>query len=267
MIKRWLAVLLSLLWLTGWTASVRALEPFTVNQYVTDRAGLLAPAEAAQLAQVLYEYAQSTGNQLLVITIPSLEGREPVEFTEALFELNQPGQQGKDNGLIFFVAKQERKIRIEVGYGLEEAVPDGKAGTIIRQTIAPRFKTGDFSGGIFSGVHALIQAITPGYQINNLPEAGSDRSRSGQRGFSPLALIVAFLIIIFSNLFHRNNRQIYRRYQRGYSEPGPFWGGSFPYRGWPGGSSSGDSGGFRGGSGRFRGGGGSFGGGGASGDW
>ena len=267
MIKRWLPWIIALLFLVGLAGTVLALEPFTVNQYVTDRAGMMSETEASQLSQALAQYAGATGNQLLVITVPSLEERELVEFTEALFERNQPGEKGKDNGLILFVAQKERQIRIEVGYGLEEAVPDGKAGTIIREVIAPRFKAGDFSGGIIAGVNALIRAISPDYQGSNLPAPAPG---SSEEGFSVAALFVVILLIILTNIFKDNSRQAYRRHRRGYSEPN-LWGGDYYGGGWSGGnwsggsrSSSGRSGGNSGG---FRGGGGSFGGGGASGGW
>ncbi|HYH04723.1 MAG TPA: TPM domain-containing protein [Bacillota bacterium] len=259
MIKRWLPWIIALLFVVSLAGTVLALEPFAVNQYVTDRAGILGETEAGQLSQALAQYAGATGNQLLVITVPSLEERELVEYTEALFKLNQPGQKGKDNGIILFVAQQERKIRIEVGYGLEEAVPDGKAGTIIREEIAPRFKAGDFSGGVVAGMNALIQAISPDYQGNNLPESAPVRTRKSNRGFSPAALFIFILMVIFSGVFRQNNQQVYRRYRRGYSEPN-LWGGGYSGGGWSSGGSGGNDSGFSGG-------GGSFGGGGASGDW
>lgn len=265
MIKRWLPWIIALLFLVGLAGTVSALEPFTVNQYVTDRAGMMGEAEAGQLSRALARYAGATGNQLLVITVPGLEGRELVEYTEALFERNQPGEKGKDNGLILFVAQKERQIRIEVGYGLEEAVPDGKAGKIVREVIAPRFKAGDFSGGIIAGVNALIRAISPDYQDNTLPAPAPDGSEDG---LSAAALFIVILLIVLANIFKENVRQANRRYRRGYSEPN-LWGGDYYGGGgfggsWFGGGSGGNSDDNSGG---FGGGGGSFGGGGASGGW
>jgi uncharacterized protein len=258
MTKRWLSGIVALLLLVGLAGAAFALEPFKVDRYVTDRAGLLAETENQQLAELLDQYARDTGNQLLVVTVPSLENRETAEFTEALFKLNQPGQKGKDNGVILLVAKAEHKIRIEVGYGLEGVLPDGKAGTIIREVISPYFKAGDYYNGIVAGVSAMITAITPDYQLGNVPEAQpAPRRRSG--GLSPLAVLVFVLIAIFSSIFNRFDRfNTRRRYRGGYSEPG-LWGG---------GSSFGnDSSSGYGGSGGFDGGGGGFGGGGAGGDW
>jgi len=244
-----LAVLIALFAVSG---AVWALEPFKIEEYVTDRAGMMTEDKRGELAAQLAAYATQTGNQLLVVTLPNLEGEELVDFSERLFALNQPGEKGKDNGLIFLVALKERKIRIEVGYGLEEAVPDGKAGTIIREVIAPYFKNGAYEQGIIAGVAAVVGAISPDYQ-------GFSQSASVPRGekSSPLKWIFVafFILIIFAG---RNSGLQRRRYRSGYSEPF-FWGGG-P---WSGGGSGG--GGFGGGG--FSGGGGGFGGGGASGGW
>jgi uncharacterized protein len=257
MTKRWLAAIVALLLLAGMAGAALGLETFKIDRYVTDRAGLLSESENRQLAVMLDQYARDTGNQILVITVPTLENREVVEFTEELFALNRPGQEGKDNGALLLVAKAERKIRIEVGYGLEEALPDGKAGTIIREEISPRFKAGDFSGGITAGVGAMLTAISPDYQFSGLPETRP--ARRTKRGLSPFSALVLLLIVIFSSIFNRYDRlNTRRRYRSGYSEPW-FWGGG----GFGGGGGGSD--GFGGGG--FGGGGGGFGGGGASGDW
>lgn len=243
---------------------VLALEPFAVQNYVTDKAGILPDQTRQSLAAELKSYGDNTGNQLLVVTVPSLEGEDLTDFAEALFQKNQPGERGKDNGLILLVALAERKIRIEVGYGLEEFIPDSKAGTIIAQQIAPYFKQNDYTGGIVSGVYSLIHAITPDYNLQNLnqpqlPESDSD-------GSLPLALIVAILIAVFAGIGNigRGAQLHRRRFRRGFSEPW-FWGGGGGFGG--GGFGGGNSGGGFGGGGGFSGGGGSFGGGGASGGW
>jgi uncharacterized protein len=253
--KRWFIPIIALLLLALCSGAALALEPFAIREYVTDRAGMLSDTERQGLATELWKYDQATGNQILVVTVPSLEDRETVEFTEALFELNQPGQKGKDNGIILFVAQAERKIRIEVGYGLESVVPDGRAGTIIRDEISPRFKAGDFGGGISAGAISIIRAITPDYSFS---ESVPAPRRTKDRSF-PAAFIVAMVLFGVVSIFgNRGRSQTYRRYRRGYSEPW-YWGG--------GGSGGGWSGGGSGGGGGFSGGGGSFGGGGASGDW
>lgn len=257
--KRWFSLIIAL-FLVGWFSTAAfGMEAFKISQYVTDRAGILSQSEQARLSQELYRYAEATGNQLLVVVLRSLEGEELVDFTERLFELNRPGVKGKDNGLILLVSLAERKIRIEVGYGLEETVPDGKAGSIIRNEIAPRFQQGDYYGGITAGVYSLMKSISPDYKIESL-----QRTPVQRRGESslPSALVVALIIILFTFLsgFH-GNRTYHRRYRRGYNGT-DYWGG----RGFGGGFGSGFGGGSSDGGG-FKGGGGRYGGGGASGGW
>lgn len=255
-----LAISISLLFALTWTSL--ALAPFKVTQYVTDQADLVPDDQQAQLEAVLEKYDRDTGNQLLVVTVPSLEDEELVSFTEKLFELNKPGQAGKDNGLIFLVALEERQVRIETGYGLEEAVPDGRAGNLIRTEIVPRFKTGDYSGGIVAGILNLIHYISPDYSITLDNPAPVQNEPSEDGSFSEIIFISIFVIIVI--IFGSRSQQTYnRRYRRGYSEP-TYWGGSGFGRG-----SGGGFGGFGGGSdgGGFSGGGGSFGGGGSSGSW
>lgn len=252
-----------LLFVLGAARPALALAPFTIENYVTDRAGILSDEASRSLAARLKEYGDATGNQLLVVTLPGLEGEDLTDFTQALFQKNQPGERGKDNGLILLVAMAERKIRIEVGYGLEEAIPDSKAGTIIDQQIAPYFKQQDYAGGISAGVYSLIQAITPDYPLGNLNQ--SPPPGSGKDGSLPLALIVALMIVVFAGIGNlgRGAQLHRRRFRRGFSEPW-FWGGGggFGGGGFGGGGFGGNSGG-----GGFSGGGGSFGGGGASGGW
>lgn len=260
--KRWFIPIIALFFIGWFSLTAFGIEPFKITQYVTDQAGILSESERAQLSQELYSYAKNTSNQILVVTIPGLEVEDPrlvdeelVDYTEKLFELNKPGVSGKDNGLILLVAVKERKIRIEVGYGLEETVPDGKAGSIIRNEIAPRFQQGDYYGGITAGVYSIIKSITPDYEIEGY-QGTPARRREGSS--FPSALVVALIIVLFTFLSgYQGNRTYHRRYRRGYSETG-YWGG----RGFGGGFRGGSSGG-----GGFRGGGGRFGGGGASGGW
>lgn len=260
--KRWFIPIIALFFIGWFSLTAFGIEPFKITQYVTDQAGILSESERTQLSKELYSYAENTGNQILLVTIPGLEVEDPrlveeelVDYTEKLFELNKPGVSGKDNGLILLVAVKERKIRIEVGYGLEETVPDGKAGSIIRNEIAPRFQQGDYYGGITAGVYSIIKSITPDYEIESY-QGTPARWREGSS--FPSALVVALIIVLFTFLSgYQGNRTYHRRYRRGYSETG-YWGG----RGFGGGFRGGSSGG-----GSFRGGGGRFGGGGASGGW
>lgn len=251
--------IVTLICLLSVSTAVFGLQTFKVDQYVTDKAGVLDENQRNYLSQKLNEFAEQTGNQVLVVTIPSLEEDDLVDYSERLFELNKPGQKGKDNGLILLVSMAERKIRIEVGYGLEETVPDGRAGTIIRDVIAPYFKSGDYNGGITAGVAALLGSINPDYQ-NFLSDSGISEPAPAKsdKGNSPGRFLVFAIILILIMVFNGGNTN-HRRRRRGFSEPYLWGGGSgFGGSGFGGGGSSG---------GGFSSGGGSFGGGGSSGGW
>ena len=255
-----LTILIAIGFLFAINFTAFGMKPFSVKEYVTDNAGLLTETERGQLAGILKDYATKTSNQIMVVTIPSLEQEDLTDFTERLFALNKPGQKDKNNGIILFVALQEKKIRIEVGYGLEEQVPDGKAGTIIREQITPFFKANDYPSGIKSGVFALITAITPDYSLptDQIPQRPV---RHGQDRSLPGAFIIAIIIALISFLGGMRGSNSHRgRFRRGYSEPWYWGGGGY---GGGGGSFGNDSGS----DGSFSGGGGDFGGGGASGDW
>jgi uncharacterized protein len=125
---------------------------------VTDLTETLARAERDRLEAKLAAFERETTHQVAVLIIPSLEG-EPIEsLSHRIAASWKLGQAGKDNGVLLLVAKADRKLRIEVGYGLEGVLPDGKAGAIIREVIAPRFRRGDFAGGIEAGVEAIMSA-------------------------------------------------------------------------------------------------------------
>jgi uncharacterized protein len=253
-IKRKLLLVLALtgLMLFFCAGAALSLESIKITRYVTDQAGLLSQTEGERISGLLYDYARKTGNQLLVVTVPGLEGEAITDYAERLFELNRPGEKGKDNGIIMLVARDERKIRLEVGYGLEAIVPDGKAGTIIRDEMTPRFKEGDYYSGIVSGITAIITAISPDYTFSS-GETVPIRERKRNNSL-PSALVAALIIFLFTTFGSMRERQNHRsRRSRGFSEPW-YWGGG--------------GGGFGGGSGGgFSGGGGGFGGGGASGSW
>jgi uncharacterized protein len=259
MAKRWFVLIIALFLLLGISGSVFGIAPFKIETYVTDKAGLLSETERSELAVKLDEYAKTTSNQILVVTIPSLESEELVNFTEKLFELNKPGQRGKDNGLIFLVALKEHQVRLEVGYGLEDVLPDGKAGAIIRDQVTPSFKNSDYYGGLASGINAIITTITPDYTLS----ASGPVRQSNDHAF-PFAFLVAIVIFFISFLgnLSRGAQNQRNRHRRGFSEPW-YWGGG----GFGGGGSSGGGSFGSGGGGGFSGGGGSFGGGGSSGSW
>lgn len=231
---------------------------------VVDAAGLLQPAQVAELEQLAAGIEQASSRQLVVATIPDLQGYAIEDYGYRLGRAWGIGQKQANNGVILLVAPRERKVRIEVGYGLEPIVTDALSSAIINQAILPRFRAGDMPGGILAGARALAEQL-------RLPlEAAEKRAqqvatRQAKRGDTAADFgtavfwIVIVLFVVMPLLFGRARG---RRY-RGGAAPVVIWG---PGWGSGGGSSWGGGSGWGGGGG-FSGGGGSFGGGGASGDW
>ncbi|MCW8893028.1 MAG: TPM domain-containing protein, partial [Deltaproteobacteria bacterium] len=129
-----------------------ALDIPRATGYVNDKAGLISQTVELKLEQFLREFENSDSTQITLLTIPTLEGEALEDYSLKVFENWKIGQLGKDNGALLLIAKEERKVRIEVGYGLEGRLTDLLAGRIIDQEISPKFKQGDFDGGIISGV-------------------------------------------------------------------------------------------------------------------
>jgi uncharacterized protein len=237
-------LLLCLSW--GKTISIaHALDIPNLRGYVNDYADMISPSVKAELENELRAFEQTDSTQIVILTVPSLEGEVIEDFSIKAAEAWKIGQKGKDNGVILTVAKQERKLRIEVGRGLEGKLTDLMAGRIIDLVIKPKFKRGDLNEGFIAGVHALIDATRGEFKI--------DEKRRPPKGdiFSILFHVIPFLI--FAAIIALRSR-----IRRGVLWPGGGYGGI--------GSGFG-GGGFSGGGGFGGGGGGDFGGGGASGDW
>jgi uncharacterized protein len=211
-----------------------------LKHYATDLSGTLSAEQVSQLDQLLASFDKATSTQVSVLMIASLNGGDIEEYSLRVAEANKIGRKGKDNGALLLVVRNDRKARIEVGYGLEGSLPDALAGQIIRQEIGPHFRQGDYYGGLRAGVEAIMSATKNEYQAEPV-------SRTGRRT-SPGFFVVIVIMVIILRLVRRRSRGI-------------FWGGG-PWLG------GGGGGGWGGGSGGgFSGGGGSFGGGGASGSW
>ncbi len=135
--------------------------PFLTGR-VTDNAEILSADTRRTISESLKAHEQKTGNQIAVLTIPSLEGEGIEEYAVAVFNSWKLGQKGKDNGILVVVVPNDRRMRIEVGYGLEGTLPDGLAGSIIRNIMTPQFKTGNYNAGIQSGVKAIIEVLEGG---------------------------------------------------------------------------------------------------------
>lgn len=231
---------------------------------VNDYAGLLNSSQRQELEQNLRSFFDRTGGAIVVATFESLDGVPIEDYAVGLFEKWKIGQKGLDNGLLILVAKQERKIRFEVGYGLEPVLPDGRAGEIIRTQIAPRFREGNYAGGIFAAVAEVERILEKYFATGEIEKPTS----GGPPSWVPILLLffVGGIVLVF--VFSAIRKAGLPRYMRGsHWQKGrhgiPWWMGG----GASGGSSGGGSGGggFGGGFGGF--GGGSSGGGGATGGW
>ena len=155
--------------------------------YVNDHAGMISPSAKSKIEEELRAFEQSDSTQIVILTIPSLEGENIEEFGIKVAEAWKIGQQQKDNGVLLIVSKRERKIRVEVGRGLEGKLTDLMAGRIIDQVIKPRFKQGDFDGGLITGVSALIDATRGEFKVEQRPGKGR------QKGLPPFLTIFLFL--------------------------------------------------------------------------
>ncbi len=233
---------ITLLLLLGLALPAAALKVPSPQGYVTDRAGLISAATEQKLERALRSFEDSDSTQIAVLTIPSLEGEALEDYSLKVAEGWGIGQKEHDNGALLLVSKGDRKIRIEVGYGLEGQLTDLLTGRIIDNEISPRFKQGDFDGGIVAGVAAMVQAVRGEYQGTGRP--------AGKKRRSPFGLLF-FLFFLGPGLL----RLFLPRSRYGRSRGIWFGGGGGGF----------GSGGFGGGG--FSGGGGGFGGGGSSGSW
>lgn len=233
-----------LLALLLWGVSVSAEPEFPkLTGRVVDNAGYLSKAAQARISEQLAAHENATGNQVVVATVADLQGYPIEVFGYQLGRKWGIGEKDKDNGVILLVAKQERKVRIEVGYGLEGVLTDAISSNIIHSVILPAFKKGQFETGISEGVSAIIEALGGKYTLHKHAQKAG-----GKKNVFLFILMIIIFWPMISMFFPFGMRS--SRYSR---------------RGWGGGYYGGGSGGFGGGG--FGGGGGSFGGGGASGGW
>ena len=254
-------------------AAAQTFPPLTGR--VVDRANILSPATEAQLTQKLANLEAGSGLQLVVVTLPSLQGYTIEDYGYRLGRAWGIGQAEEDDGALFITAPAERKVRIEVGYGLGGRLTDLMSGVILRQNVLPHFREGRMEAGVVSGTDALIQHLAlPADQARARVAAAQAQQASGAgsgddggvAGIVIALLILWFVFAAFSSIGRRGRR--HRR--RGAGVAGDvaqvvLWSMLNSRGGGRGGGWGG--GGFGGGGGGFSGGGGSFGGGGASGSW
>lgn len=250
-------ITLSFLFLLLKDGSALEMPPRPLSR-VSDYASVLSPAAKARLETQLQQFEKDTSNQIVVAIFPSIEEESVDDFTNRLFEKWQLGQKDRNNGILLAVFMKEKRVRIEVGYGLEGVLTDATSSRIIRDELAPEFRAGRPDVGIEKAVNAMEKATRGEYK-------GKQEEPTPWAGWGSTIFFFVVLLIIFY-VISQSQKDIYSnaprsRRRRGGSD---WWGGSsgggFSGGGW-GGSSGGSSGGG------FSGGGGMSGGGGASGGW
>jgi uncharacterized protein len=232
--------------------------PDPPQRYFNDYAHVVSAGTATRLNQQLEQFERDTSSQILVVIYPKMQSDSSIEdYTVRVAQAWKVGQKSRDNGAVLFVFVGDRKMYLQVGYGLEGAVPDAVAKQIIEQVIKPYFQAGNYDAGLSAGVSAILQAARGEYKGTGrtAAEQGQARSHSG--------VILVFLLFLAVLIIAGRSRRamtgtLYGR--RGYQSRGGgiWWGGG----GWGGGVWGGGGGG-----GGFSGGGGRFGGGGAGGSW
>ena len=245
-------------------------KPAITEGLVIDLTNTLTASQKEQLNRKLIAYDDSTSNQVVVVIIPSLKGNPdsslvyPIEDValRILRDWGVGGQANKDNGIVLLVAKNDRQLRIETGYGLEGAIPDMTAASIIDHNIVPHFKNGDYFGGLAEGTDAIIKAAAGEYTA---PKNYANRKKKDTGiSFGRIIFIMIILFFVLGGMGGGRGRGGGMMSRRGYR--GGWIPPIFPGGGWSGGGGGGGwSGGGGGGFGGF--GGGSGGGGGASGSW
>ena len=231
---------------------------------VVDNANLLDPAQEQALTLKLEGLEAQSGRQLVVATLPDLQGYEIEEYGYQLGREWGIGDAERNDGALLIVAPNERKVRIEVGYGLEGIMTDALSSVIIQQEILPRFREDNYPGGIEAGVDAItMQLALPEDEARAYADQVGEQAQSEGDGGFPFAFMV-IVMLLFYGLPALLRAKGGKRYRDGGSGPIILWGPSSSSS-W--GSSSGGGSSWGGGGGGFSGGGGSFGGGGASGGW
>lgn len=249
--------------------------PKLAGNPVVDQADIIPATEEEALNTQLLELEKTTGHQLVVATVSDLEGNDVSDYGYKLGRAWGIGDEAKDDGVVFLIAPNERRMNIAVGLGLEPVLTDALSGRIIRDVVTPKFKAGDMPGGIQDGVNAIAQQIQlpPEEAAARAAAADSaerDRAKDGNFGglfFVGFIILIFFVLPMLSRLGRRGKK---RRKGRPWDAPIIIWGSGdddhWGGGGWGGGGGS-SWGGGGGGFGGFSGGGGSFGGGGASGGW
>lgn len=242
-----IGTIMALLWLGG---AALALDFPALTGRIVDDANIISRQTREQLEPRLADLEAKSGIQLVVATVPSLQGQEIEPYANQLFRFWKLGEKDRNNGVLLLVAPKERRVRIEVGYGLEGTLTDALAAVIIHNAITPRFKAGDFSDGIARGVDDIITVLTTDEsEWQKRPSLRLDHAQD-KRPVNWIGALI-FLLVVMLLIFSPRFRAIFFASLLSGGHRGSYRSG----------------GGFGGGGGGFRGGGGSSGGGGASGRW
>jgi uncharacterized protein len=252
-LRAWLGALVLTIGLALAVPAMAALTFPPLTGRVVDNAHVLSAETQAALTAKLAALEQKNGDQVVVVTLPSLQGQAIEDYGYQLGRAWGIGEKGKNNGALFIIAPSEHKVRIEVGYGLEPVLTDALSSVILQTAVLPKFRTGDVEGGVVAGTDAIIE------QLGLDPATAKAKAQAAEsrpvQTSHPIPVIFIILIIFFviSAVFRRGGG-------------GGLWALPFLFMG--GGGYRGGGGDFGGGGGGgFSGGGGSFGGGGSSGSW
>ena len=242
MTPRCLRLLLLLLLTASPSVTSAAIDFPVLKGRVVDLAGLLNPSQEQNIAGRLAAHESATSDQIVVLTVPDLQGVTIEDYGYQLGRSWGIGQKGKDNGILLIVAQQERKVRIEVGYGLEGKLTDAIASNIVHGVILPAFRKGQFATGIDAGTGAIVTALDGKYQMRQ------QMARRQRRKASPVSMLFTIIMVVLM-LSTRTGRRMGLFFMISGMGGGRYGGGGY------------------GGGGGFSGGGGGFGGGGGSGGW
>ena len=258
--RSWILLLLA----TAWPIFAAEVIPPVPTSYFNDYAHVVSPATAERLNSTLQDFERQTSDQVVVAVYPKMQSESPIDdYAVRVFRAWGIGQKAKNNGALLLVFIQDRKMFLQTGYGLEGALPDALCKRIIDEQIAPRFKAGDYQGGLSAGVNSILAAIRGEYQGTGRT-VYEQHQRGGGGQLIPIIFIIVLILLIFGLRGLLFAGTLYRG-RGSYGWGGGGWGGGNwgGGGGWGGDSSGG--GGFSGGG--FMGGGGSTGGGGAGGSW
>ncbi|MDX2024563.1 MAG: TPM domain-containing protein [Deltaproteobacteria bacterium] len=244
---------LSIIGVIAWVGIAQAAPVPTLSRRVEDQAGVLSAQQQQELESTLAAYEQRTGHQFALLTVKSLDGSPLEEFSIQVADAWKLGDKQRDDGLLVLLAVQERRVRVEVGYGLEGVITDAVSRQVIDNQMKPHFRSGDYAGGLMAGFDALMAAAQN--ESTGAARKHTTQARASRPWLFPLLAVLALLFLSAGRRRRRSSLWF------------PF-GMGMGMGGWSSGRGGRGGGPFGGGlGGGFGGGGGGFGGGGASGDW